>query len=122
MPAMRDLGERNKLEEGTNPIKHGNIGVSGIDAELYVFEILGGKGDKNATGSNVDAHDSRIIAGKQPAETRFLASEVQRLRRVVTDSVSKAVHAPRRHHEPYPAQDEQEFLAACECTGALCGS
>ena len=51
---MRNLGLRNRLEAGTNPIRRGSIGVSGINTELYVFKILGSGGDSNASERNMD--------------------------------------------------------------------
>ena len=39
--AFRDLGDRNRLPVNVNPVKRVNIGVSGIDAELHVFQVLG---------------------------------------------------------------------------------
>ena len=91
MMAVRDLGTRNLLEEGTNPIRRGSIGVSGIDAELYVYEIGGGSsggggGSSGDGDTSADGRDPRIKAGEQAAEIRFLGSEVQRLHRVIADN------------------------------------
>ena len=70
MLAVHNLGLRNRLEAETNPIQQGSIGVSGIDAELYVFEILGSGSGSNTSEHDTDGCDPRIKAGKQAAEMR----------------------------------------------------
>ena len=77
MAAVRDLGTRNKLEAGTNPIQRRSIGVSGINAKLYVYNI-GGNGGSGGDNNNRSANrsDQRIQHGKQAAKICFLGSEV----------------------------------------------
>jgi hypothetical protein len=104
MAAVRDLGTRNRLEAGTNPIRRGSIAVSGIDAELYVYEIGSGGGGGGGDGGDddnpsADRRDPRIKAGEQAAEMRFLGSEVQRLNRQIADNHEMAARrdALNRH-------------------------
>ena len=52
MAAVRNLGMGSKLEAGTNHIRRGSIGVRGIGAKLFVYNI-GGDGD-NGNGGNED--------------------------------------------------------------------
>jgi len=93
MAAMRDLGARNRLEAGTNPVRRANLGVSGLDAQLYVFELMGsGSGDDDEGGVNsagAVGRGSRTVAREHEAELRFLGSEVQRLQRAVADSAEQ---------------------------------
>ena len=82
--AYRDLGERNKLPVHENPVRRANLGVSGVDAELHVFEVLGGDDEGGAGGGATG--DGRHQRGVRDAEVRFLASEVARCRRTVENA------------------------------------
>ena len=48
--ALNNLGKRNHLPSGTNPIERVNLGVSGLDTELHVFEVLGCDDTTNEPG------------------------------------------------------------------------
>ena len=94
MAAVRNLGTRNRLKAGTNPIRRGSIAVSGIDAELYVYEI-----DGEDNNPSTDRRDLCIKVGEQAAEMSFLGSEVQRLNRQIADNSKMAARrdAVNRH-------------------------
>ena len=79
--AFRDLGDRNRLPVNVNPVKRVNIGVSGIDAELHVFQVLGEDDVRPEKGGANVRHEQ----GVANAEARFLASEVAHLRRENSD-------------------------------------
>jgi hypothetical protein len=44
--AYSDLGQRNALENGTNPVKKEPLAVDGNDLEVIIDEIIGGDGAK----------------------------------------------------------------------------
>ena len=48
MAVIRYLGSRNRLNAGIKPVWRASLGVTGIDAELHIFGILGshGKGSR----------------------------------------------------------------------------
>ena len=73
--AHGDLGARNRLEAGTNPVWRANIGVTGIDAELYVFEIMGsgGEDEGGVSGPGAVERGPRTISRGHEVELRFLA-------------------------------------------------
>ena len=92
LKALEDLGDRNRLPEGQNPIRRANLGVAGVDSQLHVFEILGGDDVVHtAAGAAAPAAvagpagarhgDVRLEQGVRDASFRFMASELQRLRR-----------------------------------------
>ena len=85
MVAFKDLGDRNHLPSGTNPIRRANLGVAGVDAELHVFEVLGGDDIRNGPSAPSQGN-VRLEQGFQDASFRFMASEIQRLRRELQDS------------------------------------
>ena len=73
--AHGNLGARNRLEAGTNPVWRANIGVTGIDAELYVFEIMGsgGEDEGGVSGPGAVERGPRTISRGHEVELRFLA-------------------------------------------------
>ena len=68
MAALRDIGTCNRLKDGTNPIRRGSIGVSGIDAKLYVYKTSGNGGSGGDNDRSANRRDQRIQYGKQAAE------------------------------------------------------
>ena len=48
MAVIRYLGSRKRLDAGIKPVRRASLGVTGIDAELNIFGILGshGKGSR----------------------------------------------------------------------------
>jgi hypothetical protein len=89
--ALNDLGTRNQLPSGTNPIKRANLGVSGLDVELHVFEVLSLNNTMNETAlMEASRGNVRLEQGVQDASFRFMASEIQRLRRGVQDARDEA--------------------------------
>ena len=89
--AHGDLGARNCLEAGTNPVWRANIGITGINAELYVFKIMGsgGEDEGGASGPGAVGRGPRTMSREHQVELRFLASEVQRLQRAVADNAEQ---------------------------------
>ena len=81
MAAIRDLGSRNWLEAGTNPVRCASLGVTGIDAELHIFEILGSRGEGRSGGASEGGADERERPREHEAELCFLACEMQRMYR-----------------------------------------
>ena len=65
LKALEDLGDRNRLPEGQNPIRRANLGVAGVDSQLHVFEILGGD---DVVHTAAGAAAPAAVAG--PAEAR----------------------------------------------------
>ena len=90
MAAIRDLGSRNRLEAGTNPVRRASLGVTGIDAELHIFEILGSRGDGSRGNAIEGGADERVRPREHEAELRFLGCEMQRMQRQVADSAEQA--------------------------------
>jgi hypothetical protein len=105
MVTVHSLGTRNRLKAGINPIRRGSIGVSGIDAKIYAYEIGGnGDGDDNGGGSgsnnpSADRLDQRIKRGKQAAKIRFLGSEVQHLSQQISDDSKQAACCDALHRQ-----------------------
>ena len=96
--ALNDLGERNHLPSGTNPIERENLGVSGLDAELHVFEVSNLNGTTNEPASTEASRGPvRLEQGVQDASVRFMASEIQRLRREVQDARDEAARRDLRN-------------------------
>ena len=69
--ACRNLGKRNNLPVNVNPVNRVNLGVSGIDAKVHVFQILGNDNVGWEGSANV-----RHKKGVANAEVCFLALEV----------------------------------------------
>ena len=85
---LHDLGSRNRLEPGTNPITRSSLGVTGIDSQLHMFEMLGSGNDEVRQGGV--NRDPRQVSSEVEAQMSFLASEVARLQRLVTDSAEQS--------------------------------
>ena len=95
MSAFGDLGERNRLLAGQNPVRRANLGVSGIDPQLHVFKILGSNDVVNTAPADdvvraASQGHVRHEQGVQDASFRFMASEIQRLRREQEDAREEA--------------------------------
>ncbi len=82
MQAYRDLGFRNTLEDGCNPVKKRPLVVSGHDAEV-MMDLL----EDDIEGEGVSAADTvrRSIAVRNQ-EVRLLSSQVIHLRRELSDA------------------------------------
>ena len=97
--ALSDLGDRNSLPLGTNPVRRANLGVTGLDSQVHVFEILGGddvvhgvSGEPGAVVGGRPRHEQ----GVQDAGLRFMASEIQRLRREQEDGRNESARRELR--------------------------
>jgi hypothetical protein len=86
MQAYRDLGSRNILEEGCNPIKKRPLVVSGHDTEV-MMDLLEGELVGEGT-SGVDAVRRGLAVRNQ--EVRLLSSQVIHLRRELADARAEA--------------------------------
>jgi hypothetical protein len=76
--AYANLGNRNTLEDGDNPVRKIPLGVTGVDAELIVAELM----QEDSTAANGDV---RVYDGMQRQEIRLLQSQVVHLRRELKD-------------------------------------
>ena len=99
MSAFHDLGERNRLPVNVNPVNRVNLGVSGVDARLHVFKVLGEDNVRpsEGLGGGADARSVRHEQGVANAEFRFVASEVAHLRRENTDLREELKRRDARH-------------------------
>ena len=83
MSAFRDLGESNRLPVNVNPVNRVNLGVSGVDAKLHVFKVLG-EDDVRPSQGGVNTRDVRQEHDVVNAEFCFIASKVAYLSLVRT--------------------------------------
>ena len=81
MQAYNDLGGRNALEEGCNPVKRVPVVVSGHDSEV-MMDIL--EDDEGYIG------DVRRSLAVRNQEVRLLSSQILHLRRELTDARAEA--------------------------------
>ena len=84
MATYNDLGDQCSLEAGENPVRKAPLGVTGVDAELIIDEIMGGNDDGGGGGGG--GGDYRARHGIQRQEVRLLLSQVLHLRRELADS------------------------------------
>ena len=84
MSAFQDLGGRSRLPVNANPVNRVNLGVSGVDAKLHVFKVLG-EDDVHPSQGGADTRDVRQEHGVANAEFRFVASKVAHFRRKNSD-------------------------------------
>ena len=54
MGAYSDLGQRNALENGTNPVKKVPLVLDGHDLEVLIDEIIGSDGARREVGGEGD--------------------------------------------------------------------
>ena len=86
----RDLGSQNRFKAGINLARLASLGVTRIDAELHIFEILGSRGEGSRGNAIKGGADKRVRPRKHEAELRFLGCEMQRMQRQVVDSAEQA--------------------------------
>lgn len=84
LAAYRDLGDRNSLAAGSNPVSKVPLGITGLDAEVIIDEIMV-PGDGNGDDANPQARDYRVSRGMERQEVRLLQSQVLHLRRELAD-------------------------------------
>ena len=84
MSAYRDLGARNVLEEGCNPIKRKPLIISGHDTEV-IIDLLLDDGSDEAPG--VDVRRSLAVRNQ---EVRLLSSQILHMRRELVDARAEA--------------------------------
>jgi hypothetical protein len=96
MSAYADLGDRNTLAEGENPVRKIPLGVTGIDAELIIDELMQDETEAG-NGGNVDV---RVRSGMERQEMHLLQSQIVHLRRELKDmrSESDRRHEMSQHH------------------------
>ena len=99
MAAIRDLGSQNRLEAGTNPVWRASLGVTGIDAELRIFEILGSRSEGICGNTSKGGADERLRPREHEAELHFLGCEIQRMQRQAADSAKQATHRDAINHQ-----------------------
>ena len=80
--AYTDLGGRNTLGQGENPVKKIPLGVTGVDSELVIDELL----QESEAGRNGDI---RVCTGMERQEVCLLLSQVLHLRRELRDAAAK---------------------------------
>ena len=80
LEALADLGFRNQLAEGTNPVKRKPLVVSGHDSEV-VMDLMDTEDNHN---------DTRRSLALRQQEVRMLATQVLHLRRELNDARAKA--------------------------------
>jgi hypothetical protein len=85
MRAYQDLGARNLLEEGCNPIRRRPLIVTGYDTEVMidVMEMEGDDDESGGIGANVDSRRSAMVRNQ---EVRLLSSQILHLRRELCDA------------------------------------
>ena len=85
--AYADLGNRNTLDAGDNRVRKIPLGVTGVDVELIVVELIQ---DESAAGNDV----VRVRGGMERQEIQLLQSQVVYLCQEIRDIRSKR---NRRH-------------------------
>jgi hypothetical protein len=91
--AYADLGDRNSLDAGDNPVRKIPLGVTGVDAKLIVIELMQ---DKSAAGNG----NVRVRGRMERQEIQLLQFQVVHLRREMKDmhSESDRHHATNQQH------------------------
>ena len=84
MSAYRDLGARNVLEEGCNPVKRKPLIVSGHDTEVLIDLLLD---DSDEITPGVDLRRSLAVRNQ---EVRLLSSQIIHMRRELVDARAEA--------------------------------
>ena len=82
MHAYAGLGVRNTLGQGDNPVRKVPLGVTGVDSELVIDELL----QEVEAGRNGDV---RVRTGMERQEVRLLSSQVLHLRHELRDATAE---------------------------------
>ena len=82
MQAYADLGQRNRMQTGDNPVKRKPLVVAGNDSEV-IIDVVGGE-----EGGTMDARNAAAL-GRQ--EVRLLAAQVFQLRTMLIDTRAEAM-------------------------------
>ena len=86
MRAFNDLGDRNNLAAGENPVARPPLGVTGVDAQLIVDVIMTGDRDGGGGGGGGGGNgDWRVTGAMDRQEVRLLGSQILHLRREFSD-------------------------------------
>ena len=83
MQAYADLGQRNRMQTGDNPVKRKPLVVAGNDSEV-IIDVVGGE-----EGGTMDAMNAAALGWQ---EVRLLAAQVFQLRTMLIDTCAKAIH------------------------------
>ena len=75
MRAYQDLGARNLLEEGCNPIRRRPLIVTGYDTEVMI-DVMELEGDDDKGGGISANVDSRRLAMVRNQEVHLLSSQI----------------------------------------------
>ena len=117
MRARQDLGARNLLEEGCNPIRRRPLIVVGYDTEvmIYVMEVEGDDDEGGGIGANVDSLRSAMVCNQ---EVCLLSSQILHLRRELCDAQTEG-HRQHYYYEEETCSTEQKFDSLCQKTRNL---
>ncbi len=81
--AYADLGDRNTLENGDNPVRKIPLGIIGVDGELIVEELMQ---EESAAGNG----NVRVRGGMERQEIQLLQSQIVHLCRETKDMPSES--------------------------------
>ncbi len=76
--AYADLGDRNTLESGDNPVRKIPLGFIGVDGELIIKELMQ---EESAAGNG----DVRVRSGMERQEIQLLQSQIVCVPRATAD-------------------------------------
>ena len=93
MHAYADLGDRNTLDAGDNQVRKIPLGVTGVNAELNVVELMQAK----SPAGNGNVH---VCSKMERQEIQLLQSQVVHLRQEIKDMRFKSnrCHAINQEH------------------------
>ncbi len=92
MHACADLGDRNTLENGDNPVSKIPLGIIGVDGKLIIEELMQ---EESAAGNG----NVRVCGGMEREEIQLLQSQIVHLHREMKDMRSESNRQQARNQQ-----------------------